>query len=158
MAKVARPFPNAEIGGREVLQRRADNGDQVIGEPGGVIRDNLALFRPQLEQNFEIVANQRSGVGVRRVEYQMRAVDAVLLLDARGNDVGDAARQADEVGRDDHDARAVAIFDGQRLGPEIVERAFGRMIAAGVTGHVDGLLGRNDDAADAGFVIGGGER
>ena len=125
---------------------------------GRVFGHHLAVFRPQLEHVFEIVPDQRPRVRVRRTKHQLRPIDSVLLLNACRDNIGDAARQPDQIGRDNDHPFALAILNRQRFRPQIVDDALRRMIAAAVAGHVNRFVRRNDDAPHPGLVIRRAER
>lgn len=55
---------------------------------------------------------------VAAIDQQLRALDAILLAHAVGDFVRDAARNADHVESDDHDAPVPAALERQRLRPQ----------------------------------------
>ncbi len=115
------------------------------------------FFGAKGEHIGQIASNERTGVGMRRVDHQARAIEMELLQDASRHHVGDRTGQPDQVRADDDDAPALAVFNGQRLGPQVVQLSFRRVRSIGVAGQVHGLLRRDNQSRQAGLVVGGAQ-
>ena len=141
---------------------RIDGADQIVGELLAIVDEPIAVLRPEEVHALQARPDDRTGMGVRRVEHDLGALQAVPGLESGGDFFGKLVRQADQVGGDEDHAAAAGVFDRQGLGPEIVDDALRGMIARGIAGQPDRAFGRDGRAADAHFEVrcrrGGGRR
>ncbi len=77
----------------------------------------------------------------------------MLQTQARRERVGDLARQADQVGGDDHHPVSLFVFDRQRLGVKRGIHSIAWFGARRVAGHPDRAAGRNIGNGHAGFEL-----
>ena len=79
------------------------------------------------------------------VNQKLGAIQSILLLQLRGHFVGKFARDANQIGRDDHDPPARRTLDCQSLRPDRAEHSLGGMRASGVARHPYGAPWRDID-------------
>ncbi len=119
----------------QVVQRLADDGNQLGLQFGRVVVDELLLGRVEVVHGAQVVADHRPGVGVRHGQHRGVARQAVLPFQLGAQRLGQVVRDADQVHRDEDDALAIGVFEDERLGPEVGELALRRLGAVGIAGH-----------------------
>ena len=127
-AEMRRTPPEVEPRRPEVAEGAADDRDDLIFEAAVIVRDRGRLPGVELVDAAEVVARHRAGVRVRGREDEARARQAELLFDPRADRLGERAREADEVAREQHDAAPAPVVEGERLGVEVLDFAFGRLV------------------------------
>ena len=137
-------------GGRcNILQRRPDYGDRLIGEERRIAVDRLPLLLFEIE-NWKSVPVDTTGraMCMRSIEYQPRASQPILFLASRrdrlGISLGNPSRSAVTItdGLPSPESRASAFTYKSRRTPS------DGMNAVSVARHPDGFLRRNDGLRD----------
>jgi hypothetical protein len=156
--EVRLPVAEPEVRRRHVLNRRAHYRHQVVGQLLRIALHHLLIVRAQIEQQAQVVDQQRAGVGMGGVQQDVRPVDPIRLLDARRHRIGDGARQPDQVRGDDRGLLAGFLPDDQRLRFQVEFHSLGRVGPAGVAGKIDRLLGRDHDGGHPRLISGGAQQ
>ena len=92
-------------------------------------------------------------MSVRAIQQQTFRRQLVFVLDGGLYVVAEKPGDADQIERYHHDPRAAGVFNGERLGEQVLRRAFGRFLARRVPGHPHRLLGRDVRRGDADLPV-----
>ena len=117
-------------------------------------KSNSLQRRPENAEASDAVFEPRRAVGVRDIRHDCAARQAVASHDFQGHAIGDFTRHAAKIQREQDRAVSGRIGHGERFDPEILRRAFGGMIAGGVTGHPERVGWRDFFPTDAGAPTG----
>ena len=158
MANAAFPWPKARFAGCILLVASRTTATSLSCKARVYSAAAAFEFAGQPVARIGQAVDHRAAVRVREVHQQAIAGDARLGLDPLGDGFGDRAGQSDQVGGEDRDLAAFGVLDDHGLGPERMERAFGRMVSRGVAGQPDRPAGRDVGLRDAHLPRGGGGR
>ena len=81
---------------------------------------------------------------MRDIQHQAFARNAKLLANAFRDAVGEGLGDTRQIHGHDHGAGAPGVFDGERLGPQVLDHPVRGVLAIGVADHVCRLI-RSDD-------------
>ena len=136
------------------MQCRADNGDQGVRQFEAVILDSALFVGREHNQVLQVGPHHGSGVGMAGIQEELGALEAKLLPHARGDFVGDGARNSDDIHGNDDYMPVSGTFERQRLGPQRHKDAARRVCPGGVPGHPDRAGGSDIDSRRPGFQMG----
>ncbi len=139
----------AELHGLSSLHRGADHADDLVLEHARVRADVPPLRVAEVVGHREHLVDDGAAVGVARVEEELLARETVAATRLARDAGPDAGGEAEQVERDEDDAPAPRVLQGQRLGMQRALDALRRRRTGREPRHPQGPARRDVDGGDA---------